>query len=123
MPGTTYTSRLDVLYNDNYGPGRELCTLTLHTVAPRLANGAVNIFEVRSSPNPFDYNFNLNINSSSEDCVSEVIYDVFGRLIEQYKKHVDQIENLSLGEWLPTGVYQVVVSQDQSTKTLRIIKR
>lgn len=123
MVGTTYSIRVDVLYNNSYEPGRETCTLTILPTATRLASEPISIFEVKSTPNPFTNHFNLNLNTSSEEPIEIKVYDMFGRSIAAYQDTVDNITNLVIGESYASGVYQIVVSQGTSAKTLRVIKR
>ena len=123
MPGTTYSIRVDVLYNNSYVPGRELCTFTLLPASPRLSDGALEIFDVQSSPNPFSDSFRLQINTSKDAPIDITVYDMFGRMIEHYEKQVEQVDDFLFGNTLPTGVYQVVVHQEGASKTLRVIKR
>ena len=123
MAGTTYSIRVDVLYNNSYVTGRESCTLTILPTATRLASEPVNIFEVKSSPNPFTNNFTLHVNTSMDDMIEVRVYDMFGRFIATYKDTVYNIANLELGETFSSGVYNLVVSQGENTKTLKVIKR
>jgi hypothetical protein len=123
MVGTTYSVRVDVLYNNSYVPGRETCTLTILPTATRLTNEPISIFDVKSTPNPFTNFFNLNFNTSSEEPIEIKVYDMFGRSIAVYQETVENIANLAIGESYSSGVYHLVVSQGTSTKTLRVIKR
>ncbi len=123
MVGTTYSIRVDVLYNNSYVPGRETCTLTILPTATRLTNEPISIFDVKSTPNPFTDNFNLGLNTSSEELVEIKVYDMFGRLTETHKNTVEYLTNQTYGESYPSGVYNIVVTQGTTTKTLRVIKR
>lgn len=123
MVGTTYSIRVDVLHNSRYVPGRETCTLNILPTATRLTGEPLKIFEIKSIPNPFSNNFQISINSSSEDIVEMKVYDMFGRTIASYRDSIGQIENIALGENYPSGVYNLVIIQGESTKTLKVIKR
>ncbi len=123
MAGTTYTIRVDILYNNSYVPGRETCTLNVLPTATRVTNRVIAVFEVKSSPNPFTNNFVLDVNTSSEEPVDIKVYDMFGRTIETRQVNVKDIVNLELGQSYSSGVYNLVISQGESTKTLRVIKR
>ena len=48
---------------------------------------------------------------------------MFGRTIETRQVNVKDIVNLELGQSYSSGVYNIVISQGESTKTLRVIKR
>jgi hypothetical protein len=123
MVGTTYSIRVDVLYNNSYVPGRDTCTLTILPNATRLASEPLRIFDVKSTPNPFANFFNLNFNTSSEEPIEIKVYDMFGRSMAAYQDTVENIANLAIGESYSSGVYNIVVSQGTSAKTLRVIKR
>jgi hypothetical protein len=123
MVGTTYSIRVDILYNNSYVPGRETCTLIVLPTATRLTNNVLPVFEIKSSPNPFTNNFILDINTTSEELVEIKSFDMFGRAIETRQVNVKDIVNLELGQSYSSGVYNIVISQGESTKTLRVIKR
>ncbi|MFN3754486.1 hypothetical protein [Flavobacterium sp.] len=46
-----------------------------------------------------------------------------GRLVEQRESKVSNMSNLTIGEQYPSGVYNVVVTQDETVQTLRVVKR
>jgi hypothetical protein len=121
--GTTYTIRVDVLYNNSYVPGRELCTLTILPIAVRQSAAAIDIYEVKAYPNPYADAFKLNVNTSSESQVGVSVYDMLGREVESREASVDDITNLEIGSLYPSGVYNIIVTQGDKVKALRVIKR
>jgi hypothetical protein len=121
--GTTYTIRVDVLYNNSYVQGRELCTLTVLPTAVRQADIALNIYEVEAYPNPYTTAFKLDVNTSSEDEVDIKVYDMLGREVESQQVRIADIVDLELGSDYPSGVYNVIVMQGSNVKSIRIIKR
>lgn len=123
MRGTTYTIRVDVLYNNSYVIGVETCTLTILPTATRMAREPVENFDVVMSPNPFTDHFDLRIEASGEEAVDISVHDLFGRVVAVYHREVDQLNDLVLGDDLASGVYHLVVSQGLKRKTLRVIKR
>jgi hypothetical protein len=46
-----------------------------------------------------------------------------GRLIEQHTAQVNELETMTIGDRYPSGVYNVVVTQGEDVKTLRVVKR
>ena len=120
---TAYTIRVDVLYNNSYVEGTVLCTLTTSPAATRQTNGLVNIYEVNANPNPFAETFKLNVNTSNEDLVKISVYDMLGREVESRQATVAAIMNVEIGSQYPSGVYNIIVTQGENVKTLRIIKR
>ena len=46
-----------------------------------------------------------------------------GKVLENYSVSPFEIENIQLGKELTSGIYNVLVTQGNSVKTLRIIKK
>ncbi|WP_396140328.1 T9SS type A sorting domain-containing protein, partial [Flavobacterium sp.] len=65
----------------------------------------------------------LSLSTSSEDKVSVVVYDMTGRLIERREVRPSDMMEQQIGDRQPSGVYNVVVTQGEEVKTLRVIKR
>ncbi len=80
-------------------------------------------FGVIAYPSPFTENFNLNLTTSSEDKVQVMVYDMIGKLIDQKEVSPSEATTLQVGDRYPSGVYNVIVTQGENTKTLRVIKR
>ena len=80
-------------------------------------------FKVLAMPNPFSYNFAIDMTSNANDKVGIKIYDMIGKLIEAREVEFMDINNVSIGENYPSGVYNVIVNQGENVKTLRVIKR
>jgi len=51
------------------------------------------------------------------------VYDMIGREIEVRQSSVSDMTVLEIGNQYPTGVYNLIVTQDDRVKTLRIVKR
>ncbi|WP_162126453.1 leucine-rich repeat domain-containing protein [Flavobacterium phycosphaerae] len=80
------------------------------------------LFEVTASPNPYKNGFNLDLHSSNNEGVTIAVYDMTGKLIERTAIQPDAMADLTLGQGYSSGLYQVVVCQGTTTKTLKIIK-
>jgi hypothetical protein len=50
------------------------------------------------------------------------VYDMTGKLIENREVMPSDLEDLQLGSNWSTGVYNVIVSQGEHIKSLRVIK-
>jgi len=74
-------------------------------------------------PNPFAANFKLDVKTNSESNIQVRVYDMIGKLVEDKMINASDIQNFELGNQYPSGVYNVIVSQESNTKTLRVIKR
>ncbi|WP_293894396.1 T9SS type A sorting domain-containing protein, partial [Flavobacterium sp.] len=80
-------------------------------------------FNVVAYPNPYSETFNLSLTTASEAKVGIVVYDMTGRLIERREVRATDIVEQHIGDHYPSGVYNVVVTQGEEVKTLRVIKR
>lgn len=121
IPGATYDVRVRLIfdYNDPAGPYGKVCSI----VVPGALRTAKPDFNAVAYPNPFADNFNIDVTTSAEDNVSIKVYDMTGRLLETHNVHVTEIESLKVGDRFPSGVYNVIVSQGEEVKTLRVVKR
>jgi hypothetical protein len=80
-------------------------------------------FGVVAFPNPYTNNFNLSLTSSSDAMIQVSVYDMTGRMLEQREVSPSQVGEQEIGQTYPTGVYNVIVTQGEEVKTLRVIKR
>ena len=101
-----------------FGPDGKACDLS--TMVARLAKVP---FAVVAYPNPYSSAFQLDVNTSETAGIDITVYDMVGRLVEQRSVTVNEIETVAIGERYPSGVYNVVVTQGEQTKTLRVVKR
>ena len=80
-------------------------------------------FKATAYPNPFANNFMIDVKTSSQSSVNIKVYDMVGRIIEQRNMNVSDMQAATIGDQYPSGVYNVVVSQEDSVETLRVVKR
>jgi hypothetical protein len=80
-------------------------------------------FKAVAYPNPFANNFMLDIKTTSQSSVNLKVYDMLGRLMEQREVRISDMETTIIGDLYPSGVYNVVVSQENSFETVRVVKR
>jgi len=80
-------------------------------------------FEVKAYPNPYTESFNLSLTTSSEDKVSILVYDMTGRLIERSEVKPSEMAEQEIGTRYPNGIYNIVVTQGDALKTVRVVKR
>jgi len=78
---------------------------------------------VTAYPNPFADNVSIDVKTASAEKVNVKVYDMTGRLLEVLDTDVSEVNTLQIGDRYPSGVYNVVVSQGDEVKTLRMIKR
>jgi hypothetical protein len=65
----------------------------------------------------------LNVTTSTEGAVELRVYDMLGKLIEKRLINTIDYSSEDLGSTYPAGVYNVIVTQGENMKTLRMIKR
>ncbi len=81
------------------------------------------VFNATAYPNPFAENFQLDIKTSSEEVLQVKVYDMLGKLVDNQILDATQVEGFEIGSNYPSGVYNVIVSQGDNLKTVRVIKR
>ncbi|MFD0777972.1 T9SS type A sorting domain-containing protein [Flavobacterium myungsuense] len=123
VTGKVYTVQVDVKYNgvflNNWGP---ICQLTIPSSRMSDTNTS-SIFNVKAFPNPFATHFSLDIESSSDAQVEMKVYDMIGRQLDVRKATASELSVLEVGRNYPSGVYNVVVSQGDEVKSIRMVKR
>lgn len=123
--GNTYTVQVAVQINGIVGPYGKSCTITTPDLGGKNSLRK-DVFTDSQSvgislyPNPFTSSFQLQVNEDNTSTLSVKVYDLLGRLIDAVESYEPQSE---LGGTYPSGVYNVIVTQGDSAKTLRVIKR
>ena len=90
------------------------CTVTSKALTP---------FAVKAYPNPYASSFQLDFTTSSETQIEMRVYDMIGKLIETRQFSTSEMNNQEVGDNYPSGVYNVIVTQGEEMKTLRVIKK
>ncbi|HLP63848.1 Calx-beta domain-containing protein [Flavobacterium sp.] len=124
--GTVYNVDVAVMNTDGtYLPFGPVCSVTTpgSPLKELTTKSVVEVFEVVGTPNPFSENFKLNVTSSSVEPISVSVYDMLGKLIETKEVSTNDIENFEAGVNYPNGVYNIIVTQGDNAKSVRMIKR
>lgn len=126
--GALYSVRVAVLTSGTWSPYGDACQITAPgALAKGIASGTTDSeiadFKASAYPNPFASEFVLDMASDSKQDVSIKAYDMLGRMLESATVKTEDIGNYKIGNAYPSGVYNVIVSQGDVVKTLRIIKR
>jgi len=82
-----------------------------------------NLFNVIAYPNPFDSGFQLDFKTTSNDEVNMKVYDMNGKLVEVRKLDVADLKSQKAGNNYTSGIYNVILTQGQIAKTVRVIKK
>ena len=124
-PSTTYSVKVSVKIGGVWGAYGKPCTLTTPGTEKAIVSKDIvtTVFDATAYPNPFAENFKLDIKTSNEATIQVKVYDMLGKLIENQILEPTQVEGLEVGANYPSGVYNVIVSQGEDVKTLRVIKR
>lgn len=131
VDGTTYAIKVAIMANGVWQPYGESCTITTFGDAPNFVKTmnvettklAIIDFNVVTYPNPFMENFNLSLTSISEEKVIVMVYDMTGKLLEKKEVVPSELSELQVGNNFASGVYNVIVSQGTTTKSIRVIKK
>lgn len=111
----------------DFGPYGATCSIVVgggaKTTATEVLAKTSNLFEVVVYPNPFGESFKLNLTTTSEDTIHVMVYDMLGKLVEDRNVTASDIETYEIGSNYNSGVFNVIVSQGENTKALRVIKR
>jgi hypothetical protein len=100
------------------------CTITSPPI-PRMMqpNEDATVFEAIASPNPFDSFIELTLNSDSKDDIELVVYDIFGKIVEQKEIPFNDLKAQEIGTNYASGMYVIHVKQGQNSKTMKVIKK
>jgi hypothetical protein len=122
-PNAAYSVRIAVMTAGTWSPFGDACIITSPAAAARGEQIGLSVFEAQAFPNPFTSEFKLNVTTSTEGAVELRVYDMLGKLIET--RSINTIDYISedLGSAYPAGVYNVIVTQGENMKSLRMIKR
>jgi hypothetical protein len=101
------------------------CCFTTGTVLSKIANAKEKIydFEIIVSPNPYKENFEIKLTSNSDETVEVFVYDVLGKRIDTMLINKNELEHHSFGKNYSSGVYTIIVTQAEETKTIKVIKQ
>jgi hypothetical protein len=116
-----YSVAVSIQINGEFGPEGKSCDIS--TYPPMIMRTVEKPFSSKVYPNPFAENFKMEITSSSKSNVTVKIYDMIGKLVEEKIISPDDLQMFTMGENYPSGVYNVVIVQDDNLNSMRIIKR
>lgn len=122
-PNTVYSFTVDVLWNGVWQIGTTVCTITSPNVLPRFSDAAISIFEAKAYPNPFANNFKIELNTSSEENISLKAYDMLGRIVEARETSITDFDSQEIGSTFTSGVYNIIITQGENVKSMRVVKR
>ncbi len=80
-------------------------------------------FKAIAYPNPYKVSFGLDVQTASTEKVSFTVYDMTGRLLEASEVAVTEVANYQFGDRYPSGIYNVIVTQGEETRVVRVVKQ
>jgi hypothetical protein len=117
-----YSASVSIFLNGVFGPEGKSCDIS--TFPPAVITRTIEVpFTAIAYPNPFADSFLLDVKTSYNTPLSIKVYDMLGRLVEQRQANVNELETTTIGDRYPSGVYNVIVTQDDETRTVRVVKR
>ncbi|HEX9979635.1 MAG TPA: T9SS type A sorting domain-containing protein [Flavobacterium sp.] len=124
IPGDPYGIRVALMTSGTYSIYGDACEVTAPGGARVIEDELVSApFNVTAYPNPFADAFRVSVATSAADQISIKVYDMTGRLLETRNAKGSEIEALTMGNNYPAGVYNVIISQNENTRSLKVIKR
>ena len=125
LPATTYSVQVKVKIGGFWGEYGRICNLTTLGGVSKIEIKAetFNLFDATAYPNPFTDNFKIEVKTNQEESLQIKVYDMLGKLIDIRIFEKQQIKEFEIGNDFPSGVYNVIISQGENIKTLRVIKR
>lgn len=125
--GASYTVRVAVMTTGVWSPFGSSCSIVAPGSTARNAGddpiADSTIRKITAYPNPFVLDFILDLDTADASPLHFSVYDMLGRLTESGETTAPELASRPLGQQYPTGVYNVVISQNGTIKTLRVIKR
>lgn len=124
VAGSTYSVEVAVKTTEDYGPYGAPCTI--NAPAAKSSNGitvkSANL-KVKPYPNPFSETFSLDFSEANAEAVEIRVYDMIGKLLEVRSFQPSDVSSQRLGSVLPTGVYNLIITQGDQVKAFKVIKR
>ncbi len=127
--GGLYAVRVAVMTKGTWSPFGDACEITAPGAVAKGGNTAgaeasvSDVFKATAYPNPYTADFSLDVITSSKENVQLQVYDMLGKLIETREVKFAELDMTKVGAQYPSGVYNVIVSQEGVVRTLRVIKR
>ncbi|WP_298136285.1 MopE-related protein [Flavobacterium sp.] len=123
--GTTYSVDVSVLINGIWGPFGDACNITTPGSIARTNTPSTlkNSFDVKVVPNPFSENFEIKVTSPSNEILKIKVFDNLGRLLDDFESTIENLNQSSIGNKYLSGVYNIIIQQNDEVKTLKVVKR
>jgi hypothetical protein len=134
-PSLNYGGTVNVTYSITGSCNQDSVCATFTVTRPQNCNSTCKIPEpvvkselikgitIKAYPNPFTESFNIAVITASYENVEVSVFDMTGKQLERKEVNPIEVSELQMGDRYPSGVYNIVVTQGNEVKTLRVIKR
>jgi hypothetical protein len=124
LPSRTYSVEVAIRWGGQWGDYGTPCNITTTSNASRIldSNTSENVFAVKVSPNPFTTSFSLAIETTSQEKIQINVYDILGKLIESKTVTISDTSSIQLGDKYAVGLYNVILTQGENSRNLKLIK-
>ena len=126
LTGTSYSVEVAVkmVTEPNFGPYGSICTIISPAVFKmNVQNSNAFEFKAVAYPNPFASSFLLDVKTASESQIQYRVYDMLGKLLEDKTLEKEMFSTLEIGAAYPTGIYNIIITQENNNSSLRVIKK
>jgi hypothetical protein len=123
---TTYSFEVAIKNLDGtYLPYGESCIINspINDTGKNSSQTLVAELKATAYPNPFIDHFNLILTSSNTESVEIKVYDMIGKLIEKKSVYINEKSEFQIGDLYPSGVYNIIVSQEDNNQSIKVIKK
>jgi hypothetical protein len=122
VAGQTYKVSVRIEVGTVFGPYGTICNVTIPGTAREVEKG-VTPLQVFAAPNPYSETFSLNISTTSEEVIQIKVFDMMGKLIDDKLVEASLVSEIPFGNTYPSGIYNLIVSQGDESKVVRIVKQ
>ena len=122
---TQYKVEVAVMTSGTWSPYSTTSCIITSPPIPRMMQPDEDktVFEAIASPNPFDNSIMLTLESDSKEDVQLVVYDIFGKIIEQKQIPSSELAVQEIGRNYASGMYIIHLKQGAHNKTIKVIKK
>ncbi|OYU83200.1 MAG: hypothetical protein CFE24_12525 [Flavobacterium sp. BFFFF2] len=120
---TPYSVRVAIQFGGTWQAYGAACNLTSPATFARHQATDKMALTVKAVPNPFETEYVLMAQVGNQTPVQVAVYDMLGKLVEQFSVESNELENHPLGNGYTSGIYNVMISQGDDQQVVRIIKK
>ncbi len=120
---TQYSVKVALLVNGIQGEYSPECIVETPSTYSKTNNYIDSDFIAVPIPNPFSNEFLIQIKSKSDELITIKVYDMIGKLLDNYVTKTENVGEVQFGRNYPAGFYNVIITQGNNVEKLKIIKK